>query len=137
MMRPGEIVRRLRALWHRSRLAQELDDEMQLHLALRQERLREAFASPDEAAAAARRRFGEPLRLREDAVDAWGWRWLEQGIQDVRFALRTLARNSGFALTAVCTLAMGIGASTAVFSVVNGVVLRPLPFAEPGRLVQI
>jgi predicted permease len=137
MMRPGEIGRRLRALWHRSRMTEDLDDEMRLHLSLRQERLHETFASPQEAAAAARRRFGDPLRLREDAMDAWGWRWLEQAGQDVRFALRTLTRNSGFSLTAVCTLATGIAASTAVFSVVSGVVLRPLPFPDPDRLVQI
>jgi predicted permease len=70
-------------------------------------------------------------------MDAWGWRWLEQASQDVRFALRALTRNPAFALTAVGTLALGIGANTAVFSVVSGVVLRPLPFAEPDRLVQI
>ena len=133
MTRLGEIGRRLRALWQRSRMASDLDDEMQLHMALRQERLQQASLPAETAAVAARQRFGDPLRLREDAMDAWGWRWLEQLGQDIRFALRSLARNPGFALTAICTLALGIGANTAVFSVVSGVVLRPLPFAEPER----
>jgi putative ABC transport system permease protein len=137
MIRLGEIGRRVRALWQRSRVAQELDEEMRLHLALRRERLQAESLSAAAADLAARRRFGDRLRLREDAVDAWGWRWLEQFSQDVRFSVRTLVRNPGFALTAVCTLALGIGANTAVFSVVSGTVLRPLPFAEPDRLVQI
>ncbi|MPY90717.1 MAG: FtsX-like permease family protein [Luteitalea sp.] len=132
-----EIAQRLRALWRWSRVARDLDEEMRLHMALRQEQLQRRSMSTDEAATAARRRFGDPLRLREDAMDAWRWRWLEEGIQDVRFALRTLARRPGFTLTAVCTLALGIGANTAVFSVVSGLVLRPLPFADPERLVQI
>jgi putative ABC transport system permease protein len=137
MTRLGEIGRRLRVLWQRSRMASDLDDEMQLHMALRQERLQQASLPVETAAVAARQRFGDPLRLREDAMDAWGWRWLEQLGQDIRFALRSLARNPGFAVTAICTLALGIGANTAVFSVVSGVVLRPLPFAEPERLMQI
>ena len=82
-------------------------------------------------------RFGNLLRLREESVDAWGGRWIEQTIQDVRFGLRTLVKNRGFALTAIVTLALAIGATTAIFSVVNSVLLRPLPFFEPDRLVQI
>jgi predicted permease len=137
MMRPSEIARRVRALWQRSRIAQDLDEEMALHLELRQKRLQDGSLTADAAEIAARRRFGDPLRVREDAMDAWGWRWLEQLGQDVRFGLRTLVRNPGFALAAVGTLALGIGANTAVFSMVSGLVLRPLPFAEPDRLVQI
>jgi predicted permease len=137
MMRPSEIARRVRALWQRSRIAQDLDEEMALHLELRQKRLQEGSVTADAAEIAARRRFGDPLHVREDAMDAWGWRWLEQLGQDARFGLRTLARNPGFALAAIGTLALGIGANTAVFSVVSGVVLRPLPFAAPDRLVRI
>ncbi|HEY7058132.1 MAG TPA: hypothetical protein VH458_16465, partial [Vicinamibacterales bacterium] len=137
MIGPGEIGRRLRALWRRSRMAQDLDDEMRLHVTLRQERLEQASPASTDPVTAARRRFGDPLRLREDAMDVWGWRWLEQLGQDVRFGVRTLTRQPAFALAAVGTLALGIGANAAVFSVVSGVVLRPLPFAEPDRLVQI
>ncbi|MPZ21134.1 MAG: FtsX-like permease family protein [Luteitalea sp.] len=137
MMRLSEIGRRVRALWRRSRVARELDEEMRLHLALRREQLQKASMPVDAAAALARRRFGNPLHLREDAMDAWGWRWLDQVGQDARVALRTLTRHRGFTLAAVCTLALGVGATTAVFSVVSGVVLRPLPFADPDRLVTI
>ena len=75
--------------------------------------------------------------LRDRSVDAWGWRWLEQVLQDVRFGVRTLRRNPGFAGTVVLTLALATGATTAIFSVVNSVLLRPLPFADPDRLVQV
>lgn len=137
MIRLGDLGRRLRALTRRSRMAQDLDDEMQLHLALRRERLEDQSESPGAADLAARRRFGNLLRLREEAMDAWGWRWLDQLHQDVRFSFRTVARNPGFAVTAVSMLGLGIGANTAVFTVVSSIVLRPLPFAEPDRLVQI
>ena len=92
-------------------MVSDLDDEMQLHMALRQERLQQASLPAETAAAAARRRFGDPLRVREDAMDAWGWRWLEQLGQDVRFALRSLARQPAFAFAAIGTLALGIGAT--------------------------
>lgn len=82
-------------------------------------------------------RFGNALRLREESVDAWGWRWLEQLVQDVRFGVRTLLRNPGFAAAAVLTLALATGATTAIFSIVNSVLLQPLPFADPDRLVQV
>ena len=134
---PGEIGRRLRALWHRDRIADELDEEMRLHVALRREPLERTEIATDAAGLTARRRFGDPLRLREDAMDAWGWRWLEQAAQDIRFAIRTLVANPGFALAAVGTLALGIGANTTVFSVVSAAIVRPLPFAEPEGLVQI
>ena len=127
----GEIGRRLRALWHRDRIADELDEEMRLHVALRRERLERTETATDAADLTARRRFGDPLRLREDAMDAWGWRWLEQAAQDVRFATRTLIANPGFTLAAVGTLALGIGANTTVFSVVSAAIVRPLPFADP------
>jgi len=131
------ILRRLRALLTRSRIDDELGDEMRLHLELREHQLRQAGLSPVDAHYAARRRFGNTLSLREEGLDAWGWQWLDQLGQDLRFAVRTLAHNPGYALTAILTLALGIGANTAIFSALNGVVLKPLPYTNGERLVVI
>ena len=131
------LVRRLRALIRGHELERGLDDEMRLHMELRSDRLQAAGLSPEEARATARRRFGNSLRMREESIDAWGWRWLEQLGQDVRFAARTLRKSPGFTVTVVFTLALATGATTSIFSVVHGVLLRPLPFAHPDRLVQI
>ena len=110
---------------------------MQLHLALRREQLESRGLASEDARIAAARRFGNALRLKEESVDAWGWRWLEQFAQDLRFACRTLIKAPGFTVIIVLTLALATGATTAIFSIVNGVLLRPLPFADPDRLVQI
>src|SRR5688572_20389438 len=133
----SNLARRLKALLRGARLEDGLDEEMRLHMELRRDQLRANGLSDDEATAAARRRFGNPLQRREDSVDVWGWRWLEQLSQDLRFAIRTLRRNPGFTATVVLTLTLATGATTSIFSVVNGVLLRPLPFADPDRLVQI
>lgn len=122
MSRPGEWFRRARYLVNRRRVEDALRREMEAH--------REMMAAPA--------RFGNTLRLREESQDVWGWRWLDDLGQDARYATRTLLlSHRTFALTAVGTLALGIGAATAVFSVVSGLLLRPLPFAEPERLVQL
>ncbi len=131
------LGRRLRALLRSDQLERSLDEEMRLHMEMRRDRLEAAGLSPDDAREAARRRFGNPLRLREESIDAWGWRWLEQLGQDVRFAARTLRKSPGFTATVVLTLAMATGATTSIFGIVNGVLLRPLPFPDPDRLVQI
>ena len=131
------LGRRLRMLVGGSRLDRDLDEEIRLHQDLRRDQLRAAGLSDDQASAAARRRFGNSLQLRDESVDVWGWRWLEQIAQDVRFAIRTLRKSPGFTATVVLTLALATGATTSIFSVVNGVLLRPLPFADPDRLVQI
>jgi putative ABC transport system permease protein len=82
-------------------------------------------------------RFQQCIPVAADRSAAWGWRWLEQLGQDARFGARTLRRNPGFAATVVLTLALATGATTAIFSVVNSVLLRPLPFGDPDRLVQV
>ncbi len=133
----AEILRRLRLLVRRSRAETELDEEMRLHVELREARLRGEGVPADEARHVARQRFGNHLRLREEGMDAWGWRWLEQLGQDLRFGARELWTNRGFATTAILTLALATGATTAIFSVVNGVLLRPLSFDHPNRLVEV
>ena len=119
----GEFFRRIRYLINRRRFEAELESDMEFHREM--------------AARAGRSNFGNTLRMREQSREAWGWTWLDRLVQDVRHAARRLARSRGFTLTAVLTLAFGIGATTAIFSIVEGVLLSPLPFADPGRLVAL
>jgi len=115
----------------------EIDREIAFHIAERIEQLCEEGLSLDEARLAARRQFGNALRIREDAHDMDSIGWLERLAQDAGVMLRMIRRSPGFVAAAVVTLALGIGASTAVFSVLNGVLLRPLPYPEPEQLVGI
>jgi macrolide transport system ATP-binding/permease protein len=94
----------------------------------------ERGTSPDDAQTGARREFGNVELVKETTRDTWGSRWLEDLYEDSRYGLRTLRRSPGFAAVAILTLALGIGANTAVFTVINGVLLRSMPFPEADRL---
>lgn len=115
----------------------ELREEIDSHLKMATADRIARGEAPAEAAAAARREFGNVTQFREATYDVWCRRWLEDAGQDVRYALRGFRRNPGFALVAILSLALGIGANTALFEVVNAVRLRTLPVADPASLVEV
>ena len=132
-----EIGRRLWTFIHRNQFDTDLQEEMRLHRELREQEEMERGLSPEEAHYAAARRFGNDLLLREKSHDVWGWNWLEEAMHDVRFGLRQLRKSPGFTAVAVITLTFGIGVNTTIFSLVNTVVLHPLPYPHAERLVGI
>jgi predicted permease len=112
-----------------------LERELRSDLELEEEEQRESGLSPEEARYAAQRAFGNATLIREQTHEAWGWAPIERLLEDARYAMRRLARSPGFSVTAILILALGIGATTAIFSLVNSVLLRPLPFPEQDRLM--
>ncbi len=125
----------MRAWRQRGQLDEQLDTELQFHLDLEAKRLVDQGVSPGEARRSARTRFGGVERVSEECREQRGLLWLDRTARTVRYAARTLRRQPGFALVAILVLGLGIGANTAMFSVIYGVLLKPLPYVEGDRLV--
>jgi predicted permease len=128
---------RIGMLFRRGRAAERLDAELRFHLDQQIAENIAAGMSAEEARHAALREFGNPAALRDQARETWSWTGVESLLRDVRIAARTLGRTPGFALTAIVIVALGIGATVTMFTVVHSVLLKPLPFEDPDRLVRI
>ena len=128
---------RIEMLFRRGSAGARLDDELQFHL---DQQIAENIAtgmSAEEARHAALRGFGNPAALRDQARQTWSWNGIELVLRDVRIGLRTLVRTPGFAVIAIGVMALCIGAATSLFTVMRSVLLRPLPFRDPGKLVMV
>jgi hypothetical protein len=135
MMTP--ILRKFTWWAQRRRKEDELREELQFHLEEESDDHRSDGLSDDQALRAARIDLGNVTLVREDVRSLWTWNFFEQLAQDTKYALRSLRRSPGFAAVAILTIAAGIGVNTAIFSVINALLLRPLPYHDPARLVFI
>lgn len=133
----GRLWRRFQLLWTREAATADLEEEMRLHQALRAERLVSQGTDPAEATRQAARRFGSTLRATESSRDGWGLHLLDTAWQDLRYAARRLRHRPGFTVSVVVILALGTGATTAMFSAIDAAFLRPLPFPRAEELVTL
>ncbi len=133
----SDLLHRFRAFFHRSAVETEMDEELRYHLEREAEKYRQTGVSEAEANRLAKLALGGPEQVRQQCREARGTKFLEDLLQDVRYGARTLARNPGLTFVIVLSLAIGIGANTAVFSVTNTLLLKPLPYAHADRLATL
>src|SRR3984885_704693 len=131
----SELLRRLWMLMRRQQFDADLEEEMRLHLELREQEQTRAGLMPADARDAALRRFGNTTLLKEESYMAWGWEWLESFFQDIAYGSRAFLRSPALTIVALLSLALGIGANTAIFSLLDAVMLRFLPVKDPAQLV--
>jgi hypothetical protein len=136
-MTMGEVWRRLLFIMQFDRRTRELEEEMRLHVELRAERLKADGLAPTEAVRTARKRFGNSGAIAEIARDVWGGETIDAFLRELRVASRSLRRSPTFAITAATTLAIGLASSACIFTIVNAVLLRPLPFAQSDRVLVV
>ena len=122
-------------LMRRQQFDADLDEEMRLHVELREQEQERAGLTPEDARYAALRRFGNTTLLKEESYMAWGWTWLESFVQDIAYGSRAMLRSPALTIVALLSLALGIGANTAIFSLLDAVMLRSLPVKDPAQLV--